>query len=204
MVQPFIDDRFNEATQFIYMNTQLNEVMRIIANLIRTGTVTEVDAKKWLCRVKTGDLETNWLNWLTLRAGKSRTWWKPSVGEQVLVLAVGGELTTAFVLPGIYSDACPPPSTSEDAMVTAFPDGGWIEYEPETGRYLVKAGASIVFDAPESIAIKTALLDIKADQTVIKGEVTQSGGALSSNGVVLDAHAHTGVIKGGDNTGGPV
>lgn len=204
MGQPLIDDRFNEATQFIYMNTQLNEVMRIIANLIRTGTVTDVDADKWLCRVKTGDLETNWLNWLTLRAGKSRTWWKPSVGEQVLVLAVGGELTTAFVLPGIYSDACPPPSTSEDAMVTAFPDGGWIEYEPETGRYRVKAGASIIFDAPESIAIKTALLDIDADQTVINGEVTQSGGALSSNGVVLDAHAHIGVIKGGDKTGGPV
>lgn len=204
MAQPLIDDRFNQTTQFIYMNTQLNELMRIIANLIRTGTVTEVDADKWLCRVKTGDLETNWLNWLTLRAGKSRTWWKPSVGEQVLVLAVGGELTTAFVLPGIYSDACPPPSTSEDAMVTAFPDGGWIEYEPETGRYRVKAGARIIFDAPESIAIKTALLDIDADQTVINGEVTQSGGALSSNGVVLDAHAHIGVIKGGDKTGGPV
>ena len=204
MAQPLIDDRFNQTTQFIYMNTQLNELMRIIANLIRTGTVTEVDADKWLCRVKTGELETNWLNWLTLRAGKSRTWWKPSVGEQVLVLAVGGELTTAFVLPGIYSDACPPPSTSEDAMVTAFPDGGWIEYEPETGRHQVKAGANIVFEAPESIAIKTALLDIDADQTVINGEVTQSGGALSSNGVVLDAHAHIGVIKGGDKTGGPV
>lgn len=186
------------------MNARLNELYRLISNLIRTGTITEVDADKWLCRVKTGDLETNWLNWLTLRAGKSRTWWKPSVGEQVLILAVGGELTTAFVLPGIYSDACPPPSSSEDAMVTAFPDGGLIEYEPETGRYLVKAGASIVFDAPESIAIKTALLDIKADQTVIKGEVTQSGGAMSSNGVVVDDHAHTGVIKGGDNTGGPV
>nr|WP_312975981.1 phage baseplate assembly protein V [Atlantibacter hermannii] len=182
----------------------LAELYRLILNLIRKGVVTEVDTKNWQCRVQIGDLETNWLNWLTLRAGKSRTWWKPSVGEQVLVLAVGGELTTAFVLPGIYSDACPPPSTSEDAMVTAFPDGGWIEYEPETGRYRVKAGTSIIFDAPESIAIKTALLDIDADQTVINGEVTQNGGALSSNDVVLDAHAHIGVIKGGDKTGGPV
>ncbi|MCD9735766.1 phage baseplate assembly protein V, partial [Klebsiella pneumoniae] len=56
------------------MNAQLTEIMRLITNLIRTGIVTEVDRDGWLCRVKTGDLETNWINWLTYRAGKSRTW----------------------------------------------------------------------------------------------------------------------------------
>ncbi|MXF19188.1 phage baseplate assembly protein V, partial [Escherichia coli] len=29
-------------------------------------------------------------------------------------------------------------------------------------------------------------------------------GAMSSNGIVVDAHQHTGVPKGGDTTGGPV
>ena len=56
-----------------HMNAQLTEIMRLITNLIRTGTVTEVDRENWLCRVKTGDLETNWINWLTLRAGGART-----------------------------------------------------------------------------------------------------------------------------------
>ena len=74
------------------MNAQLTEIMRLITNLIRTGVVTEVDRENWLCRVKTGDLETNWINWLTLRAGKSRTWWKPSVGEQVVLFSLGGNL----------------------------------------------------------------------------------------------------------------
>lgn len=54
------------------MNAQLTEIMRLITNLIRTGTVTEVDREKWLCRVKVGELETNWINWLTLRAGGAR------------------------------------------------------------------------------------------------------------------------------------
>jgi len=53
------------------MNAQLTEIMRLITNLIRTGVVTEVDRENWLCRVKTGDLETNWINWLTLRAGNA-------------------------------------------------------------------------------------------------------------------------------------
>ncbi|PVJ01665.1 phage baseplate assembly protein V, partial [Salmonella enterica] len=56
------------------MNSQLTEIMRLITNLIRIGVVTEVDRENWLCRVKTGDLETNWINWLTLRAGNARTW----------------------------------------------------------------------------------------------------------------------------------
>lgn len=63
-----------------HMNAQLTEIMRLITNLIRTGIVTEVDRDGWLCRVKTGDLETNWINWLTYRAGKSTFWWCPSRG----------------------------------------------------------------------------------------------------------------------------
>ncbi len=91
------------------MNNHLTEIMRLITNLIRTGIVSEVDPVNWLCRVKTGDLETNWINWLTLRAGNTRTWWKPTVGEQVMLLSMGGNLETAFALPAIYSEAFPPP-----------------------------------------------------------------------------------------------
>ena len=71
------------------MNAQLTEIMRLITNLIRTGTVTEVDRENWLCRVKVGELETNWINWLTLRAGGARTWWCASPDEQVVVLGMG-------------------------------------------------------------------------------------------------------------------
>lgn len=73
------------------MNAQLTEIMRLITNLIRTGVVTEVDRENWLCRVKTGELETNWISWLTLRAGNARTWWRPSEGEQVVLLSLGGQ-----------------------------------------------------------------------------------------------------------------
>lgn len=187
----------------------LAEMYRLLLNLVRTGVVTEVDAENWQCRVQTGELQTTWLNWLTMRAGRSRTWWRPSVGEQVVLLSIGGDLTTAFVLPAIYSNDNPPPSVSEDAQVTTFPDGGWIEYEPETGRYLLKAGAKIVLEAPQSIQAKTGEFVVEAEMTrinsavVINGDVTQSGGAMSSNSVVVHSHQHTGVQSGGSLTGGP-
>lgn len=191
------------------MNAQLTELMRLITNLIRTGTILEVDADNWLCRVKTGDLETNWINWLTLRAGSSRTWWKPSLGEQVVLLSMGGNLETAFALPAIYSDAFPPPSDSEGGSVTEYPDGGWFEYEPATGRWLIKGVKSVLIEAVDNIELKTGRFIVTADQTqinsevVINGGVTQGGGKMTSNGVVADAHVHDRVKSGGDTSGGP-
>ena len=39
--------------------------------------------------------------------------------------------------------------------------------------------------------------------TTITGSIIQTGGQLSSNGIVLDTHTHGGVDSGGDNTAGP-
>lgn len=122
------------------MNAQLTEIMRLITNLIRIGVVTEVDRANWLCRVKTGDLETNWINWLTLRAGKSRTWWKPSVGEQVVLFSLGGNLETAFALPAVYSNQFPPPSGSEDGNVTEYRTAAGLNTNPPPGAGM--SGAS--------------------------------------------------------------
>lgn len=209
------------------MNEKLTEIMRLITNLIRTGIVSEVDKVNWLCRVKTGDLETNWINWLTLRAGNTRTWWKPSVGEQVVLLSLGGNLETAFALPAIYSEAFPPPDYSEDGSTTVFKDGGWFQYEPESGQLLIRNIKSVLIEASDKIELNTAHFVVNADQTrlnsptvitgdteihggtdlnggaKINGDVTQGGGQMSSNGVVVDDHDHGGVQRGGSRTDGP-
>ncbi len=107
------------------MKTQsiLQDILRQLRNLIRTGVIVDTDLDTGRCRVQTGGIVTDWLQWLTHRAGRSRSWWAPSVGEQVLILAVGGELDTAFVLPAIFSDDHSAPSASADAFHIAFPDG---------------------------------------------------------------------------------
>ncbi|TBL48945.1 phage baseplate assembly protein V [Obesumbacterium proteus] len=185
------------------MNTHLTELLRLLRNMIRTGCIIEVDADKWLCRVATGENQTGWIPWLTMRAGAARTWWKPSIGEQVLLLAIGGELTTAFALPAIYSDEKPPPSQSENALVVTFPDGARFEYEPESGHLSISGIKSMDVTAADSMALTTKKLTIQASETVIKGKVTQTGGDMSSNGVVVHTHVHSGVKSGGSNTGGP-
>ncbi|WP_130100468.1 phage baseplate assembly protein V [Siccibacter turicensis] len=207
--------------------TSLQEVARALRNMIRTGVVVEIDHAAGRCRVQTGGIKTDWLQWLTNRAGRSRTWWAPSAGEQVLLLAVGGELDTAFVLPGIYSDEHNAPSASADALHVAFPDGAVIEYEPETGALTVsgiktaditasesltatvplvtvRAQTRITLDTPEVVCTNkliTGSLEVQAGGTM-KGNISHSGGALTSNGVQVDSHNHGGVQKGGSWTEG--
>lgn len=211
------------------MNTlsTIQELARAIRNIIRSGVVTEVDTVQGLCRVQSGGIQTTWLNWLTTRAGRSRTWWAPSVGEQVLLLAIGGELDTAFVLPGIFSDDNPAPSASVDAWHVAFPDGAVIEYEPETSALtvsgiktadvtasdsitvtvpvvLVKAETRITLDTPEVICtnkLTTATLEVQKGGTM-RGNIEHTDGTFKSNGVRVDDHGHGGVQKGGSWTEG--
>ncbi|EPF7426750.1 TPA: phage baseplate assembly protein V [Klebsiella pneumoniae] len=211
------------------MNTlsTIQELARAIRNLIRSGVVTEVDTVQGLCRVQSGGIQTTWLNWLTTRAGRSRTWWAPSVGEQVLLLAIGGELDTAFVLPGIYSDDNPAPSASADAWLVEFPDGAVMSYEPETGALtvtgiktadvtasdsvavsvpvvLIKAETRVTLDTPEVVCtnkLTTGTLEVKQGGKM-SGNIEHSGGAFTSNGVQVDKHGHGGIRHGDEWTEG--
>ena len=200
--------------------SQLSEISRLLRNLIRTGVVSEVDTDGAQCRVQTGEIQTGWLNWLARRAGRSRDWWAPSVGEQVLLLAVGGELDTAFVLTGIYCDDFPAPSASADGWRVEFPDGAVIEYEPDTGKLTVSgiksadvsASASVVVTCPSVTVTASQKITLDTPEVICTNKLTtgsievQKGGTMSgtiehtgkftSNGVQVDDHGHGGVERG--------
>ena len=209
------------------MKTQstFQDILRQLRNIIRIGVIVETDLDAGRCRVQTGGIVTDWLQWLTSRAGRSRVWWAPAVGEQVMILAIGGELDTAFVLPGIFSDDHPAPSASPDAFHIAFPDGALIEYEPDSGSLtvsgiktanvtasesitatvpvvLVKASTRITLDTPEVVCTNrliTGTLEVQKGGTM-KGNIEHTGGKLTSNGVQVDDHDHGGVKRGDDRT----
>jgi phage baseplate assembly protein V len=188
---------------------------RRIESLIRLGTVAAVDYLRALCRVKSGDLTTDWLPWLTPRAGLTRTWDPPTIGEQVLVLSPSGEPANGIVLPGIYSTVFGPPSHLPVEDLRRYPDGATVSYNTATGvleargvrTALVQASIACMLDTP--LTTITGNLDVRGsamigDGAVIEGPVTQIGGPLSSNGIVLDTHVHGGVRSGASLTAPPV
>lgn len=188
------------------------ELLRLLENIARTGTVTEVDEEKWRVRVQSGGLETTWLRWNAQRAGAFKVWVPPSIGEQVWFLCLGGNTDVAFIGGSLYSDDNPAPGASRNEMVVMAPDGAMFRYDAEAGALQVKGIQAAVVEASVKVTLDTPevectnLLTTKhlnvTEGGEMHGDVTHTGGAFTSNGVQVDDHGHGAVERGGSWTEG--
>lgn len=188
------------------------ELLRSLENVVRTGTVMEVDEEKWRVRVQSGGLETTWLRWNAQRAGAFKVWVPPSIGEQVWFLCLGGNTDVAFIGGSLYSDDNPAPGASRNEMVVMAPDGAMFRYDAEAGALQVKGIQAAVVEASVKVTLDTPevectnLLTTKhlnvTEGGEMHGDVTHTGGAFTSNGVQVDDHGHGAVERGGSWTEG--
>ena len=120
-------------------NARIGELERRLSNTIRPGTVLEADYAKARIRVTMGDNTSAWLPWLTSRAGEDRTWHAPEVGEQVIVIAPGGELSAGYVMPGgVYKNDYPANADKAEISRTTYKDGAILEYDREAHTHLLQ------------------------------------------------------------------
>ncbi|OOF47961.1 baseplate assembly protein [Rodentibacter trehalosifermentans] len=175
------------------------EFNRRLDNLIRFGTIAEVDYEKARVRVKSGQILTDFLPFITLRAGTTKTWSPPTVDEQCVILAASGEFTTACVLVGLYTQNSP--SHSPDLHVIQFADGATIEYNQASRRLNVVGIKSAFINASEQIDIFCPTVNIKGN-VKIDGKVTSTGDMIAG-GISQISHKHGGVQGGPSKTGIP-
>ncbi len=107
------------------------DLPRRLANIIRIGTVAEADYQKARVRVAFGTAVSDWLPWITFRAGGDLTWWAPEVNEQVVVMSPSGEISGGVVLGSIFSTAHPAPADRPTIARVVFEDGATFEYDRE-------------------------------------------------------------------------
>ncbi|HIC8942075.1 TPA: phage baseplate assembly protein V [Klebsiella aerogenes] len=191
---------------------EIVELLRLLENVVRTGTVTEIDEGKWRIRVQSGELETTWMRWNAQRAGAFKVWVPPSIGEQVWFLCLGGNTDVAFIGGSLYSAENPAPGTSRNEMVVTAPDGAMFQYNAEAGALQVtgiktatiEASVKITLDTPEvecTNLLKTKSLSV-TEGGEMRGDITHTGGAFTSNDVQVDDHNHGAVERGGSWTEG--
>ena len=188
------------------------ELIRLLENVVRTGTVTEIDEGKWRVRVQSGELETTWLRWNAQRAGAFKVWVPPTIGEQVWFLCLGGNTDVAFIGGSLYSADNPAPGASRNEMVVTAPDGAKFRYDAEVGALQVKGIKSAVVEASVKITLDTPEVECTNLLTTknlnvtkggeMHGDITHTGGAFTSTGVQVDDHNHGEVERGGDWTVG--
>jgi phage baseplate assembly protein V len=213
------------------MNADLSDLLRLLQNLIRLGTNAEVKGAK--ARVRLGPtLTTEWLKWATRRAGSTRTWSAPTLGEQVIVFSPGGDLTRGIIVPALYSQAFDAPETSDSIHTTHYPDGAVVQYNHAAhaltatlpGGTATITADKVTSNAPSTICTGdlTVMKNLIVKQsTTVEGATALNGGVNAKAGATGGvAMAVQGTIKasddvlagaislakhahGGDKSGGP-
>lgn len=152
---------------------RLAELERRLCNLLRLGTVSELDTAAARVRVASGDLLTGWLPWFTRRAGNDSDWWAPEPGEQVLVLSPDGDPSQGLVLPAVYQDAHPAPAGSADIRRVEFSDGGYAQHDRSSGTLdvLAKGPVNVTAEGKVTITGFATVEVIGADGLPVKGLV---------------------------------
>ena len=202
----------------------LPDMERRLANTVRLGTVMAVDAANARVRIRSGSIETAWLPWSTGRAHPSkRRWDPPAVGEQVAIIAPGGDMRQAVVLPGVYQQSAGAPASSPDKDTTIYGDGTVIEYDQGTHTLVANLGPSQVRATRDEVLLQVGGASLRVTSSGVQivgnlsingisgaagvtmnGDVQITGSTLSHNGKnVGSTHTHSGVAPGGSNTGAP-
>jgi len=192
----------------------VTELIRRLEQLVRYGTIAELDLGQARCRVSSGELLSNWVPWITLRAGTTLTWNPPTVGEQCLLLAPGGRPEAAVALLGIYSDANAAPSSSAALHAVHYPDGTLVTYDHQAheltatlasgGRATINADHCAV--NAQDVTVHAEQIAVNAPTTTWTGNIAMTGNIQLTGGLAATGSmaAAGNVSAGGDVTAGDI
>ena len=181
--------------------------MQALNNLIRIGTIVQVDlkgeqAQATTARVKVdfGQHQSAWLPMIALRAGNAKVWWPLSVGEQVLVLSPGGDADNGIVLGALYSSKNPSPDTQalEDSLMIEFAEGSTLSVNQEgviakltneTQLTVEQGNLSVTIAAGDCSITAAGNLNLKADGAITleaSGDCTIKGANVNVEGGTIN------------------
>lgn len=194
------------------MSAEVSELNRQLNNVVRIGTIKQLDLTNARAKVSVAGCTTDWLPWGTNRAGKRRDWSPPVIGEQVVLLAPYGDLGQAVIGASIFQDDHAAPAASADQETTVFPDGTTVDYNSasntltitvtgsgnviinckkanvNTETATVTASTSVTLDTPDTICTgnltvaKSFQMGSEGGTATMTGNVAIEGGSLTHNG----------------------
>lgn len=187
----------------------LGEVDRRLGNLLRFGTVSEVDTANALVKINLGDLVTGWVPWTTSQAGQNRVWSVPDVGEQVALLSPG-DPSQGVVIGSMFQTNHPANGNAGKDWRVTFKDGTVLEFDRDASILNATMSAAGHFNVTISGAkIEASASSIKLTVGGSVFEITSGGvaitsGSLTHNGTNIGStHTHTSVQPGSGTSGPP-
>ncbi len=157
------------------------ELHRRLENLIRFGTIKTIHPAKPFTTVTVtiGEITTAKLRFLTLRAGKTKTWDPPTIGEEVMVLSPSGVLEMGVAIAGFNNQDNPSPSDNLDQTIRVFEDGCVFTYDVSSHELtaILPPGGKAVLTADGGVTVN--------GDTTINGNLQVNGStAMTGNNTV--------------------
>lgn len=139
----------------------LNDLGRRLANIIRIGTIFEIDFETAKARVKIGDLTTNWLPWVNSNSGANNSWNPPEIDEQVIILSPSGELNQAVILPSLYKSNAS--GNLPNIQSITYKDGSKVSFDHDAGNLDLDIKGSATIKVAGSAQIEAASITLKGN-----------------------------------------
>lgn len=163
-----------------------SEFVRRFNNIVRFGTIAEIDYKRARVRVKTGKITTTWIPWATM-AGNMKIWNPPVVGEQVSIIAQGGDLSVAIAIPSIYQNKFSAPSDDENIIKVELSETSSVEFNKENDEITIKIDESELFFNKEKLEAKIGETEAEVSENKIKLSVGNSEIEITPEKIKLHA-----------------
>ena len=109
----------------------LSNLAKRLSNIIRIGTIFEINVQTAKARVKIGELETDFLPWANSNSGSNNSWNPPEIDEQVIILSPSGDLSQAVILPSLYKNNAS--NSDQNIKSITYQDGSKISFNVSSG-----------------------------------------------------------------------
>ena len=150
------------------------ELLRIIANLIQFGTIsdTKVEQGKLLAKVKVDeDRETDFFPVASFSNSYKRKASPVRVGEQVVVFCPSGEANVGVVFRSIFNVDCKEPEGLSDTLEKViYEDGTSFSYDTKSKELLVQSVGTVKLICVNAV--------ITAENTTINSTTTHNGNLI--------------------------
>jgi len=165
---------------------EVAELKRKFSTLFSVGVVTQMNDDDTKAKVRFGDIETGFLRILARKSHKNKDFWPYDKNEQVLVLALDGELSQGVIIGTLPKDEDAP---KKGARFIEYEDGTSLEYDKKAHELRVKmaqngkikvSGASLVSLEAQNVEVKANKeAKVTAPSVILNDE--SGGGVITKN-----------------------
>lgn len=143
----------NYHRHYITMSLPISDLFRRFENIIRIGTIADIDINSKRARVNSGKLKTNWLPW-PANIGNNFLHWKPlRIGTQVVLACLSGDPAQAVIITTLYSQQIDAPNHEPHCDVIQFNDGTCINYNSITHHLQLTVAGSMTIHCQDDFIV---------------------------------------------------